>query len=296
MSGLNFSPGILAFSIVAALGSMFAPNVASAATKTTDRYHVNVPSSFDYNTTGIVRAQPSTISGPNQLAFSGVTGGNYVTGSNQTIQLGQFVVNPVTTASGADAVTTYRGTPFVIQIRAPEYDKTSSVPILSKVLPDFGKAFHLKTATLNSLLIRGHLDGTVNAAGVSNVTATVDSTRLGSVGTALPKNTAVNYTFPVHYGDLKLPTSWSMNTTGNALASTAVTTGSTTTTTTATPSIGSTATNSTALQILASPAAEMLTASSTPSVNDPTPTPEPATILIFAAAIGGFAWSRRRAA
>ena len=287
MSGSNFARTVQAATLVLALGATVAPPAARAAAKTstnsttimstTNPYEVVVPKTFGYNTTGGVRSQadPSSIKGPAQLAFSGVSSAVYVTDSNQPIQLGQFTVTPAKTASGAAAVTTYAGTPFVIQVRAPGFDKTSKIALLADALPNFGRAFHLSTHTVNSLLIKGHLDGTVNGSATSSVTATVDSVHLGGLQ-APSKSYATNYTFPVRYTDLKLPTSWTMNTANNALA-----TGTGTTTATS------------AAQLLATPAAEMLTA--TP-LGGPTPTPEPATIVIFAAAIGGFAWSRRRRA
>ena len=145
MSGLNFSSLIRSVPLVVALGGWLAPGVIqAAATSAANKYQQNIPASFDYTSTGTIRNRPSTVSGPAQLSFSGVQDGTYVTGSNQTIQLGQFVVNPTKTLTGGDAVTTYNGTPFVIQIRAPKADKTSDVPVLSKILPNFGKAFHLK--------------------------------------------------------------------------------------------------------------------------------------------------------
>ena len=316
MSGLNFSTMIRSVVVAGTLGGLAAPGlVEAAATKATNKYQQIVPTSFDYTSTGSIRNRPATISGPAQLSFSGVPAGTYVTGSNQTIQLGQFVVTPAKTATGADAVTTYNGTPFVIQIRAPQFDKTSDVPVLSKILPNFGKTFHLKNQTIDSLLIKGHLNGTVSGSGASNVTATVDQTRLGTID-PLPKNTAVNYSFPVRYGQLKLPTSWKMNTTANALAGAAIPASSTVTSASFTPpstvpvsvpdvvpaaapgtsayAIGSsesTLAPSVSAQLLAAPAAEMLAVN---PLADPTPTPEPTTILTFAVALGGFAWTRRR--
>ena len=290
MSGWNRPQALQAATSIVAL--VLGATTASAATKTSNPYQQVIPKTFEYNTTGTIqtKAAPHSITGPNQLSFNGVNNAVYATGSNQTIQLGQFTVNPATTASGDPATTTYHDTPFLLQVRAPAYDKSSKIPVLSSLLPSYTKQFHLKTETLNSLLIKGHLDGTVNGTGTSSVTATIDSTRLGGVNA--PKGYAINYTFPVRYADLKLPTSWTMNTTGNALAST-------TTASTALASTGTTASaamaasTSAAAQILATPAAETLTADPLAS---PTPTPEPATILIFAAGAAGLAWSRRRQA
>ena len=294
MSGLNISLVVRSVpAVIVALGGLIAPGFVTAAAVTT------TPSSFNYTTTGSIRNRPATVAGPAQLSFSGVDNGSYVTGSNQTIQLGQFVVNPAKTLIGGDAVTTYNGTPFVIQIRASQFDKTKDIPLLAKILPTFGRSLHLKNQTLNSLLIKGHLDGTVSGSGASNVTATVDSTRLGTID-KLPKNTAVNYSFPVRYGQLKLPTSWKMNTTGNALASVAAVPNPILTPLTSpvtTNTVGSTATPvaaSAAAQILATPAAEILAA--TTPLGEPTPTPEPATVFTFVVALGGFAWSRRNRA
>ena len=302
MSGSKFSQAVQASTLVLVLGSALVPGAAFASSKTknpmaetttttvTNPYFVNVPKTFEYNTTGTIRTQgaSASLTGPSQLSFNGVSNAVYVTGSNQTIQLGQFVVNPATTASGAAAVSTYHDTPFVIQVRAPGYDKTSKVALLAEVLPNFGRSFHLKTETINSLLIRGHLDGTVNPSAQSSVTATVDSVKLGGTQPT-SKSYGINYTFPVRYSDLKLPTSWTMNTAGNALAATSINPGG--------PVIGLTTGNapaatSASAQLLATPAAEMLTVAGTPA--GPTPTPEPSTILIFATAAAGFAWSRRR--
>ncbi len=287
MSGLNLTKPVRLLSMGLALGLAVAPGAASASSKTststtlTNPYQVIVPKTFEYNTSGEIRTHgaASTLTGPSQLSFSGVSNAVYATGSNQTIQLGQFVVNPVNTPSGASVVSTYRGTPFVIQIRAPAYDKTSKVSVLDNLLPSFGRAFHLKTQTINSLLIRGHLDGTVNGSSQSSVTATVDSVKLGGTQPT-SKSYATNYTFPVRYSDLKLPTSWTMNTAGNALA----------TLPGSIPGMPTPAAMTASAQILATPAAEMLAS----GPGSPTPTPEPSTIVIFAAAAVGVAWSRRR--
>lgn len=321
MSGLNFNPACRIATTFAVLAALAAP--ARAATKAstttttavTNPYQVIVPKTFEYNTLGVVRggAHSGTIKGPAQISFDGVSDGVYATGSGQSIQLGQFVVKPATTATGADAnaMTTYKDAPFIIQVHAPGYDKTSKIPVLSAALPNFSKAFHLETHTINSLLIRGHLDGTVNGVSGSSVTATVDSVKLGTLA-KVSKNYATNFTFPVRSSDLRLPTSWTMNTTGNALASTSATPAGTSTTTaagmstTTTSGASTTASNltgtsstalpaSTAAQLLATPAAETLTTNASP-LADPTPTPEPSTFVIFAVAAGGVAWARRRRA
>lgn len=314
MSGSIFSQAFrtATLTLITSTAVALGPNLAQAAS--TNAYQVKVPTSFEYNTAGVIRtnaAAAKTVHGPNQLTFDGVSRGSYVTDSSQPIQLGQFVVHPATTANGSAAVTTYNHTPFVIQIHAPSYDKTSKIPILANVLPNFGRTFHLQNQTLNSLLVRGHLDGTVNTASNSSVTATVDSVKLGSL--AVPdKKYATSYTFPVRSTDLRLPTSWTMNTAG-ATSGLASSTATGTNLAAPTPAGGSVS----AAQILANPAAETLTASATSSTNlaagsvapspaaetltagstnlaSPTPTPEPTTALIFAAGLGAIAFARRR--
>ena len=322
-SGSNLHRAHAALAVAFAFGATLAPADARAATKTSNPYQQVVPRTFEYNTTGVIRAGGGTVRGPNQLSFTGIPSATYVTDSSQPIQLGQFVVTPTAAGNNAAAVTTYDNTPFVIQVHAPQYDKTKSVPVLSSLLPNFGNTLHLKTATINSLLVKGHLDGTVDANGASTVTATVDSTRLGSLKGA-PKSTTYNYTFPVRSTDLKLPTSWTMNTTAKALASTSAAPAGTTTTTAGTATaanIGSTAAPAATVAaavvpapaaetiaapapsisaalarqtpvLLAAPAAEEVTAGSVA----PTPTPEPSTFALFGAALAGLTWNRRRTA
>ncbi len=267
MRGSKLDAAARAAAVALAIGSVFSPISARGATK----HHVTTPppstASFAYNTTGAVEIQaaPASVAGPALLQFQGVTNGIYTPASGQPIQLGEFVLPASATTNGLP--TTYTGTPFVVEIKAPEFDKTSQVPLLGKAFPKLGNSLHLKSVTLNSLLLRGHLDGTVSPAGQSNVVATVDSIKLGGLE-AHTMDHVTRYTFPIRFGALKLPPSWAMSPTQA-------------TNTARTPTTA-------AAQMLApSPAAEVLS---------PTPTPEPSTLVVFAVALGGLALARRRGA
>jgi hypothetical protein len=248
--------------VALACGSAWAPGVALSSTKHT------APSPrlpFAYNTSGAVGigAAPGSVSGPAVLQFQGVSGASFDPKSGRAIDLGQFVASPSSTALGRP--TTYTGTPFEVEIQTPEFDKTKTVPVLAKLFPTFGKKFNLKSVVENSLLLKGHLDGTVGANGRANVTATVDSIRLGSIE-APGQDHATHYAFPIRFSQLKLPPSWTMS------ASAPITTGGN-----ASPAIAP------------PPAAQMLAA-------NPTPTPEPSTIVLFAVGLGGLVLGRRRLA
>ena len=273
-----------------AAGLLWPPAVALSATKHT------APSPkqpFAYNTSGdvSVAADPSSVSGPAVLQFEGVTGASFDPKSGQPINLGQFVVAPSSVAAGQ--ATSFAGTPFEVQVDAPEFNKTSSVPVFDKLFPTFGKKLHLKTVIENSLLLKGHLDGVVGANGQANVTATVDSIKLGSMNVQ-SQDHVTHYTFPIRYGQLKLPTSWAM--------------GAGSVTTPASPPIATPSnpggqvaqaqvvipspmgtTMATTSQIAPIPAAESFVVAPTP-----VPTPEPSTILLFATAFGSLAAARRR--
>ncbi len=244
-------PAAARASMVLALAIAPAWSPARAATKHT------APSPklpFSYDTTGVVdiAAAPGSITGPSALQFQNVTGGTFVPGTGQTLQVGRFAV-PADSASIGQA-TTYDHTPFEVQIRTPEFDRTSTVPLLDRVFPKLGHKFKLKTLTENSLLLRGHLTGLIQPNGMSGVTATVDSIRPGGLEPS-SKNYVTHYAFPIRFGDFKLPPDWI------------------TTTMTTTPTAGA--------------AAQMLDPA-------PTPAPEPSTIALYAAVLGGLALARRR--
>ena len=205
--------------------------------------------SFHYNTSGKVyaAAAPRTVSGPAQLKFDGLSGQTFYPNSGQEMNLGQFSVD--STLPGV--ATTFNGTPFQVEVRAPEFNKTSTVPVLGSIFSRFGRDLKLKTLTDNSILLRGHLDGTVGADGVPNLHATVDSVRLGGLAPGTSDH-VTKYTFPFRFGELKLPHTWTVA--ASALPRRGVV----------------------AAQELATPA------------------PEPATIAIFATALGGFALARHR--
>jgi hypothetical protein len=157
---------------------LLSPGLAFAAAKS------SVPSAkkpFAYETDGVVSigADPSTVSGPAVLQFQGVTSASFNPNVVQPINLGQFVAVPSSLASGQ--TTTYNGTPFEVEIQTPEFNKSSSVPILDQIFPSLDKKLKLKSIVENSLLLKGHLDGTVGANGQVNVVATVDSIKLGGI-------------------------------------------------------------------------------------------------------------------
>ena len=273
------------------VGSTWSPGVALSATKRTDM------TPFAYNTSGIVGigADPASVAGPAVLQFQGMTGASYDPATGQPISLGQFVINPSTPTNGLGTI--YNGTPFEVEIQAPELNKTSTFPILGSLFPGLGKSLSLKTVNENSVILKGTLTGIVAGDGQANVAATVSSIKLGSLD-APTQDHITHYTFPIHFSQLKLPTGWVM-------AGSTVPTGSTLTltpgTTPTTPPSGTPATpvaapqfiggataQTTAPQPLAAPAAESGT------VGTPTPTPEPSTILLFATAFGGLALARRR--
>jgi hypothetical protein len=195
-------------SMMLALAIAGLASTSRAATK-----HQNPPpgkAPFLYNTTGLVnyQAAPSSVTGPALLQYQGVTGATFTPGI--PIQLGQFVV-PASTATNGQA-TTYDNTPFVIQLRAPEFDKTSSVPLLDKAFPKLGRQLSLKTVNESSLLIRGELNGTVSPTGLSQVVATVNSIQPGGLELKTQDH-VTHYSFPVRFADLKLPPSWTMSAT-----------------------------------------------------------------------------------
>ncbi len=282
---------ILAAALACSLAAL-APAPAQAATK----HAAKGPSdtSFLYNTTGGVEVQaaPGSVVGPATLTYQGVTNGTYAWASGQPIQLGQFAVNPASVTSGA--ATTFNHTPFEVVVTAPEFDKTKSVPVLDRAFPSLGRSLHLKTNTVNSLLVTGYLNGPVSGTGVSGVGATINSVKLGGVQ-AHSQDHITKYAFPVRFDQLKLPPSWTIGSslTPNTPANPALIPAAYQPTATATPSIAAaTSTTTTAGTAAPAPAAEMLAA---PGVLlEPTPTPEPSTIVIFAVALGGLAIARRR--
>lgn len=241
-------PTLLGLAIVAGL----APGIARAA-------KVPAPRPLAYSTSGIVDvgADPASVSGPAALQFQGVKDQVYDPKSGVPIQLGQFVATPVGATLGTGQVTTYTDTPFAIQVRAPEFDKTSKVPLLADAFPKFNKSLHLKTVTESSLLIRGHLDGTVAPTGQASITATVDSIRPGGLDVKTQDH-ITKYAFPVRYADLKLPPQWVMSTP---------------------PASAKAKANGTIA------AAEVLM---------PTPAPEPSTVALFALTVGGLAVAHHR--
>lgn len=204
--------------------------------------------SFHYNTSGKVYAagDPKTVSGPALLRFDGVKNQVYYPNSNQDINLGQFVVD--STIPGQ--ATTFDGTPFRLQIQVPELDKTSKVPLLSSVFSRFGRDLRLKTVTQNSVLLRGFLNGTVNADGSNNLRATIRSVKLGSLDPGTSDH-LTKFVFPIRFGELKFPPNWTVASSAypNSMF---------------------------AAQVLATPA------------------PEPASVLVFAAALGGLALAHHR--
>ncbi len=280
MRGCDFPAAARASMLALAFGTLSAPGTAPASTK----HHAPSPpasSSFAYSTTGTVASQanPSTVSGPAVLQFQGVGNGTYAPGSGQPIDLGQFVVAPTPTPLAAPTI--YSGTPFEVRVRAPGSDKTSSVPLLDKVFPKLGHSLHLKTVTLGSLLIDGHLNGTVAATGQSGVTATIDSVKLGGVQ-AHTQDHITRYAFPIRFSQLKLPPSWTMAT----LAPNPTLPGR--------PLPAQSFASPAAAAVQPPPAAETIAAPVDVDPIQPVATPEPSTLATFAVALAGLAAARHR--
>ena len=158
--------------------------------------------------------------------------------------------------------------------------------MLDRAFPSLGRSFHLKTNTVNSLLITGVLNGTVSGTGASGVAATVESVKLGGLQ-AHTQDHITKYTFPIRFAQLKLPPSWTIGSSvvPNTPANAALIPAAYQPTATATPPAGA-AVPAAAAEMLAAPGVLL----------EPTPTPEPSTIVIFAVALGGLAVARRRAA
>lgn len=269
------------------------PGVARSAVKHPARTDMTP---FAYNSAGIVGigAAPASVTGPAVLQFQGLAGASYDPSTGHPINLGQFVVAPSSAPTGS--TTLYKGTPFEIQVQAPELDRTSTVPILTQLLPSLGKKLSLKTVTENSLLLKGHLDGSVGGDGVAHVIATVDSVKLGALATA-GHDHVTHYTFPIHFSQLKLPSSWVMSATNLPPRLTAHVPASPVVSAAQVlvPSTGQVASPMVSAAVLSprlapAPAAEMLVASPTQALA----TPEPSTILLFASAFGTLILARRR--
>lgn len=279
----------VAFAVV---GSTWCPGVALSSTKRTDE------TPFAYNTSGIVGigAAPASVDGPAVLKFEGVTGASYDPAYGQPISLGQFVINPSTPTNGQGTI--YNGTPFEIEIQAPELDKTSTFPVLDSLFPSLGKSLSLKTVNENSVILKGTLSGTVLADGQANIVATVDTIKLGSLD-ASTSDHITHYTFPIHFSQLVLPAGFVMN--GSTVPTSTpltLTPGATTTaaqTPTAQPQLIAGSAPTAEPQLIAGSASTVLPAPAGVSgtVGTPAPTPEPSTILVFATAFGGLIAARR---
>jgi hypothetical protein len=274
------------------IGLLWTPGVAfSAKSPAPSPNHT-----FAYETSGVVNigVDPSSVSGPDTLRFQGITNAKFDPKVPQTLNIGQFVVVPSSIVPGT--TTTYTNTPFEVEIQTPEFNKINTVPVLDNLLPSLGKNLDLKTVTENSLLLTGHLDGTIGPNGQVNVTATVDSIKLGSLD-APSQDNVTHYTFPIRYNQLNLPASWVMSATASSL----------TTSPSTMPTPSTAATTSATTNIAPAPAAEMLI--TTPTTTTPTiapppaaemlitapiATPEPSTIVFFAVALGSLVLGRRR--
>ena len=289
----------LTFALILAGSSLVAPRATLASTKTST---INKP--FAYNTDGVVDigANPASVTGPAVLQFQGVTHAMFNPQSTQPITLGQFVAEPSTVGG---QTTTYNATPFEVEIQTPEFDKTSSVPLLSQIFSNYSKALGLKSKTENSLMLKGVLNGTVSPTGVVNVVATVDSIKLGAINANSP-NAKLHFAFPIHYSQFTLPSGWVMSSSSanitapasssNQPVSAAVVSSATSTTGTTTTSTSTTtpAPVPAAESVVVTPSGPVASAIAASGVVEPIPAPEPSTFVVFgAAAIGLFAIRRR---
>jgi hypothetical protein len=266
------------------VGSIGYPGVAHSAAKRTDM------TPFSYNTSGVVGigADPASVTGPAVLQFQGLGGASYDPATHQPISLGQFVINPSTPTNGLTTI--YSGTPFEIEIQAPNLNKTSTFPVLGNLFPGLGKSLSLKTLNENSVILKGTLSGTIAPDGQANVTATVNTVKLGSLD-APTSNHITHYTFPIHFSQLVLPAGWVMAGATTVPTGSSLTLTSRTTSTTASP----VATAIAEPQLIAGAAPTVpAPAAQSGTVGTPTPTPEPSTIILFATAFGGMALARRR--
>ena len=282
MRGIPFSAparaSALALALAIAITITAAPGPALASAKK-HTPPANTPASFLYDTTGDVQVQadPSSVSGPAQVEFQGVSDQRYAHGAGVPINLGQFVVTPGTAAPGV--TTTYTDTPFEVQVTAPEFNKSTSVPLLSTVFSSLDRQLHLKTATVNSILIDGTISGTVSGTGQTDLAVTVDKVKLGGLP-ASTQDHITRYTFPIRFSQLELPTSWSTSTAANPALPT-------------NPLPAETYASPAAATVQAAPALEILAAPAATATVVPTPTPEPSTLAIFAVALAGLALARR---
>ncbi|WP_435009004.1 PEP-CTERM sorting domain-containing protein [Tundrisphaera lichenicola] len=201
MRGFGISQAISRAPMALALAIAGLSSTAQAATQ---QNAAAIRRPLIYNTTGVInyKAGQGTIEGPSVLQFQGVSHASYTPKSGETIQLGQFVIPATAVPTGQ--VTTYDHTPFTIEVRAPQFDKTSTVPLLHQILPKFGSRLGTKTVTEASLLIRGELNGTVSPTGESNVIATIKALKPGGMGGSTQDH-LTRYSFPIRFGDLKLP-------------------------------------------------------------------------------------------
>jgi hypothetical protein len=242
---------------------------------------------FEYETSGIVNigADPASVSGPAVLQFQGLTGAVFNPTAPQPFNLGQFVLSPGSTTGGQ--TTTYSDTPFEVEVQTPEFNKSSNVPVLDQIVPSLNKQLGLKTSVENSLLLRGHLDGTISANGQVSVVATVDSIKLGSLTTA-GSDQVTHYTFPIRYSQFVLPSNFVMSTSSPSV---------TVPTSTANPmvsALNATPMTTTNTSVAPAPSALSVTvANPATSAPLPVPAPEPSTIVIFATVLGGLTLGRR---
>ncbi len=283
------------FLLIVGVGLISGPDLAYSSTK-----HA-APSSkqpFAYDTSGVVGigADPASVSGPAVLQFQGVTGASFNPAVVQPINLGQFVAVPSSLASGQ--TTTYSGTPFEVEVQTPEFNKTSSVPLLDQVFPTLNKPLNLKSSVENSLLLKGHLNGTVSGNGQVNVVATVDSIKLGSLAGA-SQSQVTHYVFPIRYSQFVLPPSWVLSGSTSSVTQPTSTPNPILSTMTTTPTANSSTGSTTTGTVAPVPAAEMVVVTN-PSMASPTaaplptPAPEPSTMVLFATVLGGLALGRRR--
>jgi hypothetical protein len=274
------------FALGLGIGLLGAPELVFSAAKT------SAPSAkkpFDYDTSGVVNigSSPSSVSGPAVLQFQGVMGATFNPTVTQPINLGQFVLAPTSTTGGQ--TTTYNNTPFEVEVETPEFNKSNSVPVLDDIAPNLNKSLGLKTSIENSLLLKGHLDGTVTANGQVNVVATIDSIKLGSI-TPAGKNEVTQYSFPIRYSQFVLPPNFVLSTASPSV---------TVPTSTPNPIVTSLSTNATMIPattgtVAPAPAAfSVIVANPTTPAPLPVPAPEPSTIVLFATVLGGLALGRR---
>ena len=237
MRRIDLRPGFHAPALLLALIGLV-PNAALADAS---------PPSYQYSVTG-TGLNSTGVSGPNVISFVGTGPQGATLTPGAPFSLGQFAIN---TGLGLGS-TTYNHADFNIELHLPQFNTTTP---LGPVTPS--NSYPGYSHQINQEVIHGHLDGTVNGSGQSNVVATIDSVKAGyGLDPVIPED-KYNYVFPFPDSDVKVP--------------------------------GTISLAAGAGQTHVAVSAEIVS-----SIGYPAPAPEPTTLALYAAALGGLAFWRRQ--